>query len=145
MFLILISKISPRSKPSFFVLFFFCCTKLICGLKVCLRDQRVKRRQAKGGGRVCVFSWMGAEATAADLAPGSCGQMGPSGSTIYTSTRVVFFVFFYFKPNCVFSHRRPRLGGSINQTKVTHAGKTPNQVTNLQPGGQGPLQGRECT
>lgn len=81
---------------------------------------------------------MGAEATAADLAPGYGGQMGPRGSTIYPSTRL----FFKAKARVL---TQKTLGGLINQTKVTHAGKTPNQVTNLQPGGHGPLRGRECT
>lgn len=89
---------------------------------------------------------MGAEATVADLAPGYGGQMGPSGPTIYPSTRFFFGFLFVF-----FSQTKARLLtqktslGRFNKSKVTHAGKTPNGVTNLQPGGHGPLRGRECT
>lgn len=47
---------------------------------VSVRKKRAKRSEATRR----VFSWMGAEATETDLAPGS-GQMGPSGLTIYPS------------------------------------------------------------
>lgn len=108
--------LSRRKRPFFFW------RKFICGPKVCLQDRRVKKSEANSGRRVCVFSWMGAEATVADLAPGYGGQMGPSGPTIYPSTRFffLFFVWFFFpKPKRSFSHRRPRLGGLINQKSPT--------------------------
>lgn len=60
---------------------------------------------------------MGAEATGADLSPGSGGQMGPSGSA--RGNRL----FFSPQNNRVLTCSSPHSGGLINQTKVTHTGK----------------------